>query len=120
MSSATIKLTTNLTGLKVDPNALRTLNVIYGRLTRALQSLPEDYIYRKETENLIKTRVKIINNANGDIPRIEKEINCGQVEELILQADKELTYARNCVNWKPWEPLISEAPPNQWAWPPHK
>lgn len=47
-----------------------------------------------------------------------KKINCGQVEELIVQAENEMLLARKMVNWKPWEPLITEAPPLQWDWPP--
>lgn len=58
------------------------------------------------------------NLQSKNYEEIEKKINCGQVEELIQQAEKELSLARKIRNWRPWEPLIAQAPPNQWTWPP--
>ena len=49
--------------------------------------------------------------------KVESKINCGQIEEVILQAQRELNLAQNMLVWRPWEPLIAEAPKNQWKWP---
>lgn len=55
-----------------------------------------------------------------DVFEIEQRINCGQAEELIIQAENELNLARKMLNWKPWEPLMAKPPKGQWDWPPAK
>lgn len=57
---------------------------------------------------------------NENIQVVEERINCGQVEELIIQAKNELSLAEKMLIWKPWQKLTQEAPLNQWTWPPHK
>ncbi|XP_062038993.1 NADH dehydrogenase [ubiquinone] 1 alpha subcomplex subunit 5-like [Lepus europaeus] len=46
--------------------------------------------------------------------KLEGLLQGGQIEELILQAEKELSLARKMMHWKPWEPLVEEPPANQW------
>ena len=52
-----------------------------------------------------------------DVADLERKIGCGQVEELILQAENELMLARKMLSWKPWEPLFTKPVPQQWTWP---
>lgn len=54
---------------------------------------------------------------NADVTELERKIGCGQVEELIVQAENELMLARKMLSWKPWEPLVTKPLPQQWTWP---
>lgn len=111
------KISTGLTGLAVAKNPHHMLGVLYGKILRTLQKMPENSVYRKYTEEIVNDRAQIV-KANQNVDIIEKQINCGQIEEIIMQAENELILARKMLNWKPWEPLVKEAPLNQWAWPP--
>lgn len=119
MASRIIKQTTGLTGLAVAANPHHTLGVLYGKILRALQKMPETAAYRKHTEQIVKERAQIV-TATPDVSTLENKIGCGQVEELIVQAENELMLARKMLTWKPWEPLMRDAPAGQWQWPPAK
>ncbi|XP_023026683.1 NADH dehydrogenase (ubiquinone) subunit ND-13B [Leptinotarsa decemlineata] len=111
------KLTTGLTGLAVAQNPHHTLGILYGKLLRTLQKMPESAAYRKHTEAIVNERSQIL-KSTSNLEIIEKQIGCGQIEEVIVQAENELILARKMLVWKPWEPLMKEAPAGQWAWPP--
>jgi len=64
----------------------------------------------EERLNVVKTE--------PNVQKLEEKINCGQIEELVIQGERELALARAMLHWRPWEPLVEEAPPNQWKWPP--
>ncbi|KAJ3622175.1 hypothetical protein MTP99_002700 [Tenebrio molitor] len=117
--SGAIKKTTGLTGLAVAKHPHHTLSVLYGKILRTLQKMPEEAAYRKYTEEVVNERAQAL-KQNDTAEGIENQICCGQVEELIVQAENELILARKMLTWKPWEPLLKEAPPNQWTWPPAK
>lgn len=36
---------------------------------------------------------------------------------FVSQANNELSLAKKMTEWQPWEPLQTEAPPDQWKWP---
>ncbi|KYM96539.1 NADH dehydrogenase [ubiquinone] 1 alpha subcomplex subunit 5, partial [Cyphomyrmex costatus] len=110
---------TYLTGLAVCKYPHQDLIPLYKRILNELQKFPKDYIYRKETEEVVKARLSIM-QENENIQVAEDKINSGQVEELIIQARNELSLTQKMLHWKPWEKLTQEAPPNQWTWPPHK
>ncbi|KAF4525988.1 hypothetical protein B566_EDAN000782 [Ephemera danica] len=118
-SGAVKKVTTGLTGLAVAKNPHHTLGVLYSKILRALQKMPEDAAYKKYTAAIVNERAKVV-KEEIDVGKLEARIGCGQVEELIVQAENELVLARKMLGWKPWEPLIREAPQGQWQWPPTK
>jgi len=111
------KLSTGLTGIPVHPDGGNQLRMLYGKILRVLDKMPTEAAYRKYTGAIVSERLAVVNSHPGDPGAIERKINCGQVEELILQAEKELDLARKMVKWRPWEPLVEEAPPSQWKWP---
>ncbi|XP_055911030.1 NADH dehydrogenase [ubiquinone] 1 alpha subcomplex subunit 5 [Eupeodes corollae] len=115
--SKVLKASTGLTGLAVCHNPHHVLSVLYGKIQRALTKMPSDAAYRKYTEKIVTERANLVNSTK-DIPALEKAIGCGQVEELIVQAENELILARKMLGWKPWESLVKPAPAKQWDWPP--
>lgn len=117
--SGALKKATGLTGLAVAKNPHHTLGVLYGKILRTLQKMPQEAAYRKYTEEIINERALAL-KQNTSVEGIEKQVGCGQVEEMIVQAENELILARKMLTWKPWEPLLKEAPPTQWTWPPAK
>ena len=50
----------------------------------------------------------------GGDAAIARQINCGQIEELVVQAQEELKLVGKMKEWKAWEPLATPVPPNQW------
>ncbi|XP_060536644.1 NADH dehydrogenase [ubiquinone] 1 alpha subcomplex subunit 5 [Cylas formicarius] len=115
--SGIFKKSTGLTGLIVAKNPHQTLSVLYGKILRTLQKMPESAAYRKNTELIIKERSNILQSTSA-VEEVEKKINCGQIEEVIVQAENELILARKMLTWRPWEPLVNRAPSSQWTWPP--
>jgi len=119
MSYKYLKKTTGLTKLNVAKNPHYTLGVLYGKILRTLQKMPEEASYRKYTEEIITNRAKIV-QENVTVEDFEKKINCGQAEELIVQAENELVLTRKMLAFKPWESIIARPNADQWTWPPGK
>ncbi|XP_048877877.1 NADH dehydrogenase [ubiquinone] 1 alpha subcomplex subunit 5 [Brienomyrus brachyistius] len=111
-----LKKTTGLVGLAVSQNPHERLRILYTKILGSLQTMPQDAAYRRYTEQIINERFNHV-KMEPDVEKLEKKINCGQIEEVILQAESELALSRKMTEWKPWEPQIEEPPANQWKWP---
>lgn len=113
---AAAKVTTNLTRLAVAKNPHHLLGVFYSKSLRALAKMPTDYAYRKHTEQILLERAEMVKKFK-DVSELEKNIGCGQIEEVVIQAENELKLTRKILEWKSWEPLENEPPVGQWKWP---
>uniref|UniRef100_A0A4X2M085 NADH dehydrogenase [ubiquinone] 1 alpha subcomplex subunit 5 n=1 Tax=Vombatus ursinus TaxID=29139 RepID=A0A4X2M085_VOMUR len=71
----------------------------------------------KKTTGLVGLAVCETPREETDLQKLEDKLQAGQLEEVILQAENELSLARKMLTWKPWEPLVEEPPANQWKWP---
>lgn len=114
--SGALKRTTGLVGIAVEAKPHEKLRVLYTKLLASLQQMPKDAAYRQTTEQIVNDRLNIVQTEN-DVQKVEQKINAGQIEEVILQAEAELSLARKMEGWKSWEPLRGDAPPGQWKWP---
>ncbi len=86
----------------VHPHPIPALTETY-RSTLALvkKSIPEAAVYRQSVEASTEHKLSIMEAAKGDVSRIENEIGQGQIEELIIAAEKELSLAGEMIEWKP-------------------
>jgi NADH dehydrogenase (ubiquinone) 1 alpha subcomplex subunit 5 len=110
------KTTTELTGLAVHPAPLQALTETYGKTLSFLQTLPSESVYRQATQALTENRleaVKKVQNFHQDavnsgdrekvesiIGELELEIDAGQIEEVVIQANDELKLAAKMLEWK--------------------
>ncbi|KAL8095842.1 hypothetical protein AgCh_036997 [Apium graveolens] len=89
MMMSRVKDTTGIVGLDVVPNARQVLIGLYSKTLKEIQAVPEDEGYRKAVESFTRHRLKVCQEEN-DWEVIEKRLGCGQVEELIEEAEDEL------------------------------
>lgn len=89
MAAGKVKTTTGIVGLEVVPNAREVLIGLYTKTLAEIQSVPPDEGYRKAVESFTKNRLQICQQED-DWEEIERKIGCGQVEELIEEAEDEL------------------------------
>lgn len=89
MMMSRVKETTGIVGLDVVPNAREVLIGLYSKTLKEIKAVPEDEGYRKAVESFTRHRLKVCQEEN-DWEVIEKRLGCGQVEELIEEAEDEL------------------------------
>ena len=97
------KKTTWITGIDVVPNAREVLLSLYEETLRKVASYDSSVAYNAHLIQLVKHRQAIVQRET-DVEAIEQAIACGQLEELIEQAEDEfdLLVAMN-ESIKPWE-----------------
>lgn len=111
------KESTRLTGLAVAKNPHHSLTVLYEKILKTLDKMPDQAAYKQHTKQLVTERLSLVKSIKDPL-ELEKKVDPGfQIEEAIRDAENELILARKMVEWKPWEPLIGQAPKDQWKWP---
>ncbi|KAK2366121.1 hypothetical protein P8452_54822 [Trifolium repens] len=98
---AKIKQTTGIVGLDVVPNAREVLIGLYSKTLNEIQKVPKDEGYRKAVESFTSHRLKVCQEEE-DWEKIENRLGCGQVEELIEEAQDELKLIGYMIEWDPW------------------
>ncbi|KAG1371379.1 putative NADH dehydrogenase [ubiquinone] 1 alpha subcomplex subunit 5, mitochondrial [Cocos nucifera] len=101
VAMAKVKETTGIVGLEVVPNAREVLISLYKRTLKEIQAVPENEGYRKAVESFTRHRLQVCVDEE-DWEMIEKRIGCGQVEELIEEAEDELKLIAKMIEWDPW------------------
>jgi len=96
---------TSQVGLHVDHDATSKMITKYQALLDKLNAsdMPPDAQYRINVEKIARFRIAAAQENVDDPEKVEEICNCGQVEELVIQADNEMIvldmYLRN--RW--WE-----------------
>ncbi|GAB2299202.1 hypothetical protein Dimus_033274 [Dionaea muscipula] len=98
---AEVKATTGIVGLEVVPNAREVLISLYRKTLKEIEAVPEDEGYRKAVESFTRHRLNVCQEVE-DWEEIEKRLGCGQVEELIEEAQDELKLMGLLKEWDAW------------------
>eukprot|EP00548_Thalassiothrix_antarctica_P007296 CAMPEP_0194135504 /NCGR_PEP_ID=MMETSP0152-20130528/5606_1 /TAXON_ID=1049557 /ORGANISM="Thalassiothrix antarctica, Strain L6-D1" /LENGTH=192 /DNA_ID=CAMNT_0038831783 /DNA_START=53 /DNA_END=631 /DNA_ORIENTATION=- len=103
------KTDTGLTGLLVDHESIPKMIIKYQLLldTMANSDMPEWYEYRKVIEKMARYRIQACMDHPEDPDMVEELCNCGQVEELVEQADDEMEVMQMILKEKWWERIAA-------------
>ncbi|EST04525.1 ETC complex I subunit [Kalmanozyma brasiliensis GHG001] len=128
--AARVKKSTNITGLDVSTSPLAELESRYQKTLSLLTTLPEASVYRQATSALTQQRLAIVTKYVGEANAVksqpeqiegiyeqaEAELDAGQLEQVLEQAQAEYRLAAKMVDWKAWEPLEHPPAPGQWSY----
>lgn len=117
--SGRLKESTSIFGLQIQQTPLSDLTQTYNKTLSVLSALPQDSVYRQATEALVQHRNEVVQQFNKPIStpsldseealkahedaiqQVEKELDAGQIEEVLVQAKDELELATKMIDWKP-------------------
>jgi len=100
---------TSLVGIYKVKDPLTALKTLYKQQHEKLQTIP-DCVYKNATQALIKKQEMIVQKYGEDVEAVEKEIDLGSIEEVIMQNKDELRLIDVMKEYKVWENL-EEKPP---------
>lgn len=106
-AGASAKTSTGLVGLAVEPQWKEKLLGLYQKTLDNAAAMPADSKYRQNVEATTTFRQRVVQEESiADVAA--ERINCGQVEELIVQATDELSLMKHYTDLKLWEPAPKE------------
>jgi NADH dehydrogenase (ubiquinone) 1 alpha subcomplex subunit 5 len=76
----------------------------------AASDMPEDAQYRVDVEKICRFRIDACMKYPDDPDKVEELCNCGQVEELVEQADDEMEVLDMYLRERWWEQLNPNVP----------
>ena len=85
------KVSTGLVGIPVDPEARSKLITLYKQTLVEADKLKVDI--KEDIVAITKSRLSVCEKID-DPEKIEEEIRCGQIEELVIKANDELKLVR--------------------------
>jgi NADH dehydrogenase (ubiquinone) 1 alpha subcomplex subunit 5 len=103
-----LKTSTGILGIAVHPDPLPALSKTYKETLQILKTLPDSAAYRKSTESIVASRLKIVEDAlsggAGDaaVEKVEQALGEGQIEQILMVAEDEHLLAQQMVEWKPF------------------
>jgi NADH dehydrogenase (ubiquinone) 1 alpha subcomplex subunit 5 len=83
----------------VHPNPRPHLIKVYQDTLEALEPIPSTAIYRQAAEALTKQRLSVVEQLES-VEEIERTLDAGQIEEVIVQAEDELQLVSKMLEWK--------------------
>merc|ERR1712002_707017 len=92
-----LKKSTNMVGMAVAKTPRATLIEVYTKTLGVLGSIPQSSPYRQQVEQITNERLDLVNKTEN-VMTLEKKINCGQIEEVIIQANDELSLVKKWLN----------------------
>jgi len=96
------KATTGIVGLPVDPNARSKLLALYRETLSLAPALPQAGL--KDSVSQIATYRLSVAERTTVAEEIEEEIDCGQIEELVEQAEDELGMVKAVIEMQQRQP----------------
>lgn len=90
----------------MHPNPLPALRNTLESTLQTLSAIPEGSVYRQATTTITQRKLKILDRSKGNVAVVEKEINQGQIEEVLKVAEDELSLAGKMIEWKACVPCI--------------
>ncbi|XP_039106822.1 NADH dehydrogenase [ubiquinone] 1 alpha subcomplex subunit 5-like [Hyaena hyaena] len=91
-----LKKTTGLMQLALCKRPQERLRILYTKILDVLDQIPKNATYRKCTEQITNEKLSMV-KVEPDVKKLEDQLQGDQLEEVIFQAENELSLARKMI-----------------------